>query len=170
MKWTLPCLGLLAISAQVQAFYPLMPDNPRVCQARMNKDMLELRYFRGSAPLVMDATATAKNEKGEPYQYTIKLMRQSFVEQQLAVEAAHVEAYQDGKKIDGKDLAGLLAKETPVLACSVKPTLDLTRITKKGTLLLIVPVSLDMYGSYGGPPVTIPLPGPEPKPIPPKGT
>ncbi len=152
MKRILICLAaVLMLSAHAAAFYPVGSSQPRVCLASADKGKLQLRWFRSSPALTVPSTGTEKNEKGELQQFTFNVTRRQYLEQRLWIDMAHVEAFDaGGKKIDARELPDMLEKERAVMVASVKPNPEVLKLLKKGTIFLIVPISLDNYGYYGG--------------------
>jgi hypothetical protein len=158
MKWALTCLTLVLLaSSRAEAQYPAGPQHPRVCVASYDKGDVKLRYFSGRGPEQIMVKGLDKDPKGEMVEFTYTIERRSILEQVLIVEAETIEVYSiEGKQLDNKALSTLLAKETRVLACSKKPELGVLTIAKPGTLLLVVPVSMDRQDKDSGPPAAKP--------------
>jgi hypothetical protein len=90
---------------------------------------------------------------GKPVQKVANIEQRRITEQILTLPVEAVEAFLDGKPIDGTLLRDLLPKESPVLVTRQKLQAGLLKAVKKGTLILVTPVSLDEG-------FVLPLPGP----------
>ncbi|MBI1918671.1 MAG: sigma-70 family RNA polymerase sigma factor [Planctomycetes bacterium] len=142
--------------------------------------ILPARWDEGKVVIRMPVTATRYREVAVPGKerdrivYTPETVQ---TEQRMMIDSREVRAFgTDGKEIDAKKLARLLAKETPVLVSADGKPIDpfYLRIVKEGTLLvLIVPTSPPLVPTLSQPtpvqavppPTGAPLPPTEPAPV-----
>jgi hypothetical protein len=159
MKYLLLCLtAALLLTSRAEAYYPLSPNQFRVCLADIDKEKLKLRYYRSVPPMVNTFAAKEVNDKGQPEQFTYSVIHQQYLEQRLSLPVAVVQAFDsEGKKLDPAELPALLGKGKPFMVSSVPPDPEMFKLLKKGTVVLVLPVSLDLdsYSSSPGAGVSV---------------
>jgi len=152
MKTLLPSvlLGLLAVTPAAGQ------PSPRVCLASVDdKGNVRIRSFTGLPVMERTAKVAVDAGGGKREERPVKVSVRFAVEHILTISIKGLDGYIDGQPVDENKLRELLAKETPVLVATQKPSAAVQKALKKGALLLISPVSPESPGAY------VPLPAPQ---------
>jgi hypothetical protein len=137
MRRAIVMVAALAVVPAASAFGP--PGRTYYCGARQEKDTVFFRCVRASGQV--EQTALRPKSEGSKELVPYRIIRETVEEHLLELPARSVRGFgDDGKPLAADKLAGLLAKERPVIVVVGEPDLKGLPALRKGTVILAVPV------------------------------
>lgn len=142
---------------------------PLPATARVDdKEQIHIRYFSSTPLTWQETTSLKKDDKGEEKPVVIKFAYQAVEEHTLSLPLKAVKAFDtEGKPLDVKQLAEMLAKDGPVILHDCNPDPKLFAAFKKEIPVIFLSVPLDPNAPAAVKPVAPPKKE-EPKPVEPK--